>query len=290
MKNASNISILTRGIQSFPTLPAVVVRILELTADPDSALEDFISMIQCDPSLTTTVLKLSNSALYGQVRKVSTLKQAISVLGINEIRNVVVGRAVFTSFKRIKSSTHFDIRDFWWHSFICGLSANILAKEGPYSDDFFIAGLIHDIGKLVLITALPVSFLDIVKNNNEQAHEIFKQEERVFGISHAEIGMTLLKRWMFPDSLVVATGYHHRPENAEMQAHVAALIHFADILAHRNSLGENGSFETPMNDPLNAIRAKSAGITWNDEAFKGYLNILASRKEEFKDVFNMMYS
>jgi len=286
----SNISILTRGIQSFPALPAVVARILELTSDPESSVDDFLDMIQCDPSLTAVVLKLSNSAFYGQVRNVGSLKQAISVLGINEIRNVVVARAVFNSFKQIDHGGRFDIRSFWLHSFICGLTAKILAGEDASADDFFIIGLIHDIGKLVLLNALPLSFFEVIENHSGKPYDLFHCEKSVLGTTHADIGMALLKRWMFPDKLVKAVGFHHAPEKSGKPETIPALIYFADMVSYLTPSTDPGELDALLSDPLNQSRADLAGILWDEVSLSGYLNELNLRKDEARETFALIYS
>lgn len=286
----SSLSVLTRSIQSFPVLPSVVVRIMELTANPESSVDDLMEVIRCDPSLTTMVLKLSNSAYFGQIRKVSSLKQAISVLGINEIRNIVVARAMFHSFKHIGSKEQFDIRDFWLHSFMCGLCAKIISRDIALLEDFFIYGLIHDIGKLVLLSALPSRFLEIIEEHGHLGYDIYKQEEHSFGITHAEIGMVLLKRWMFPEKLVSTVGYHHHPERADKTDVFPYLIYFADMMTHLDSRKDQGLPDHLFSDPVLCKRAETAMISWNKETFTGYMETLETLKAEAHEAFTLIYS
>jgi len=145
--SSENIVALTACIQSFPTLPTVVNRVMEITANPESSTTELMDVIRPDISLTAVILKTANSAFFGLSRKVSTLDQAITILGFKEIRNVVIARAVFDSFKHLKKDKQFNINSFWEHSFVCGIVAKVIAQDMKYpANEFFIAGLIHDIG------------------------------------------------------------------------------------------------------------------------------------------------
>lgn len=284
------LSALTRSISSFPALPAVVARVMDLTSNPESSVEDLMDVIQCDPALTTMVLKLSNSAYFGQVRRVSSLKQSISVLGIDEIRNIVVAKAMFQSFKHLDNEGLFDIRNFWFHSFMCGLCARIISRDVALLENFFIYGLIHDIGKLVFLTALPSKFLETIKDHGHDAYTIFQQEEKSFGITHAEIGMVLLKRWMFPEQIVSTVGYHHCPEKADKKDIFPYIIYFADILTYLDGMKEKGIPDHVFTAPHIAKRANAAMISWNRESVNGFLETLDTLKGEAHEAFSLIYS
>jgi len=154
---------LTSRIYSFPSLPAVVSKVLDVIASENSTMGDLTDVIKLDPPFSTDILRLANSAFFGRLMEVSTLKQAVSVLGFNEIRNLVLSKAVFNNFKNLTKSSQFDIRIFWQHSFLCGLAGKIIASD-LHEDrgECFMAGLIHDIGKLIIYLELPEEFLKIV--------------------------------------------------------------------------------------------------------------------------------
>ena len=288
------VSALTDRIQSFPALPSVVSRVIELSSDPDCSMDEFLHVIRLDLSLTAAILKLANSAFFGQTRRVSSLRQAIPILGLNEIRNMVIARAMFNSFKTVKIEHWFDIRGFWVHSFLCGLAARVLARETEPADDVFISGLIHDIGKLVILTVFPSQFARVAARQDEPAFNMYQWEENLFGASHGEIGQNLLERWSFPKKLVDAVGFHHQPEKAGENTPAAALIYFADMVAHLGDnapdLGNNQGLKAFLFCERNSERAAHAGIPWTDEALKAYLVGMAQLKGESMDLFSLFFS
>ncbi len=288
------VSVLIQKVQSFPSLPSVVSRVIALSSEPDSSMDEFLSVIRLDLSLTAAILKLANSAFFGQARTVSSLRQAIPILGLNEIRNMVIARAMFSSFKTVKGEGWFDIKGFWVHSFLCGLAARVLARESEPADDVFISGLIHDIGKLVILTVFPSQFAQLAPRQGEPLFNMYQWEENQFGVSHGEIGRNLLKRWAFPKKLVDSVGYHHQPENAEENRTAAALIYFADMVAHLGGdppdFDRNPDVSEILFRPQNRERANLAGIPWHEEALKAYLFGMDQLKEEAMDLFSLFFS
>ena len=151
MGNQNQIAVLLAGIDTIPTLPAIVGQVTQTIADPESSARDLMEIIYPDQALTLKILKIANSAFYGRVRETRTLEQALVVLGFDEIRNLVISTALFNNFRRLKVSSSFSMKKFWEHSFVCGLAARIIAKEMKLSEgDLFVAGLIHNIGKLAI--------------------------------------------------------------------------------------------------------------------------------------------
>ncbi len=288
------VSALTDRIQGFPALPSVVSRVIELSSDPECAIDEFLNVIRLDLSLTAAILKLANSAFYGQARTVSSLRQAVPLLGFNEIRNMVIARAMFSSFKAVKLEHWFDIRGFWVHSFLCGLAARVLARETEPADDAFISGLIHDIGKLVILSVFPSQFARIAARQDEPAFNMYRREENLFGASHGEIGLNLLKRWSFPKKLVDAVGCHHQPETAGANAPASALIYFADMVAHLGDRPPGPETHQDLREflfnPRNTERAGLADIPWNEEALEAYLVGMTQLKGQSMDLFSLFFS
>jgi len=225
--------IITR-IDSFPTLPSVVTNLIQLTSDPESTIDQLLGTIQRDPSLSVNILKFANSAFFGRVMGVSSLKEAVSVLGVSEIRNIVLAKAVFNSFRHVKNTELFDIQKFWEHSFLCGLTAKIIAADLKLNaSDLFIAGLIHDIGKLVFCIEIPEKLIEAAEAQLDSPYKIYKNEKKNIGISHDKAGLMLLNKWLFPENLLMAVGYHHRPRHAEASSIFPVIIHVADMMIYQ---------------------------------------------------------
>ena len=248
MGNQNQIAVLLAGIDTIPTLPAIVGQVTQTIADPESSARDLMEIIYPDQALTLKILKIANSAFYGRVRETRTLEQALVVLGFDEIRNLVISTALFNNFRRLKVSSSFSMKKFWEHSFVCGLAARIIAKEMKLSEgDLFVAGLIHDIGKLAICMALPRDFSTIVRTAGTCNLRTAPAELEILGITHAEVGLQLSNRWMLPHDLVAAVGYHHRPAKAPVQTAYPLVIHVADLLAHNATAKEASNDNRPPN-------------------------------------------
>ncbi|MBM9605065.1 HDOD domain-containing protein [Desulfopila inferna] len=220
-------------INSFPSLPATVSNVLKVTGDPESSANDLMIAILPDQSMCAALLKIANSAFFGLPRQVSTVEKAVMVLGFDEIKNIVLGKAVFNSFKELQSSNKQSIEQFWSHSFTCGLAAKIIAERvGLSPSEMFIAGLIHDIGKLAMLITFPNIYSHLLRNSEENWLQSCDNERELFFISHDEVAHRILKRWLFPPRLLNSVGFHHRPgETGKMQLFSSA-IQIADVIAH----------------------------------------------------------
>jgi len=221
-----------KEIDSLPSLPATVSRVLAVTADPDSAAEDLVDAILPDQAMCATILKIANSAFFGVPRNVSTMDKAVTVLGFNEVHNIVLGKAVFSSFDKINEQNKKAIDNFWNHSFACGLAAKILAGDlGGSASELFIAGLIHDIGKLAFFIAMPEDYLPVLELSQIEQIRCKDVEQERFGIDHGEIGCRLLKRWLFPKCLINAVGFHHDPSQCDTHELYAIIIQLSNALS-----------------------------------------------------------
>lgn len=219
-------------VDSLPSLPATVSKVLAVTADPESSASDLMEAILPDQSMCATILKIANSAFFGMPREVATIDKAITVLGFNEVHNIVLGKAVFNSFQKIGPDSKETIKNFWDHSFSCGLAAKILAEDlGCSPSELFIAGLIHDIGKLVILMALPGEYLPILERSGNQQLQSHQAEDKTFNINHEEVGFRLLTRWLFPERLINSVGFHHHPQETDTHSLYALIIQLSDTLS-----------------------------------------------------------
>lgn len=303
MDNKSILAIIAR-IKEFPPLPAVVTKLMQITANPGCTADDIMKVISMDPTLAATVLKLANSVFYGRIMAVSSLKEAIAVLGFTEIRNLVLSKAVFSSFKHLKKSDKYDIQQFWEHSFFCGLASKIIASDlkpeaKPESkpevkiekSDFFIAGLIHDIGKLICFMEMPQFFLKLIEVSEKHPYKVFLYEKKVLGITHNQIGMMLLKKWLFPENLLSAVGYHHNPAKAEDALIYPLVVNAADMVVYiaQNKKQDPDLMKASLNPELvNLLNLNK--ITWNPDTIEKYKETLDTQKQENADMLKMLLS
>ncbi len=227
------ISRILNQVDSLPPLPSTVSKVLAVTADPESSQDDLVNAILPDQAMCVTILKFANSAFFGIPRDVATMSKAVNVLGFNEVHNIVLGKAVFNSFKKIGRKNKKAITAFWYHSFSCGLAAKILAKDMKYSQsEFFIAGLIHDIGKLILLTVVPEDYPPILELAATDQIQSRQEELDSFGIDHCQVGFKILNRWLFPKRLLTSVASHHHPEECKEHTLHGIIIEISDALSH----------------------------------------------------------
>ncbi len=289
-------STLVAKLKSIPTLPTVALRVMEITANQKSSANDLMAVISPDVSLTTKILKIANSPFYGLRREISSLQHAVTVLGFKEIRNLVIATVAFDSFKNLKQDGKFDINKFWKHSFCCALAAKTIASDLQIeSNELFVAGLIHDIGKLAMYVTFPREFMMQLEIMNplKIKYTSFEAEKDVFGMTHDEVGMQLLKKWMFPENLLIAVGYHHRPQEADKQSLFPIVVHIADILTHVYEMQaedeEGDYFQTELFYGDAIKLSQSFGIDWNVSDLSKFQQALKESIKKEADTIKLFF-
>ncbi len=243
-----------KQIESLPPLPVTVSRVMEVTSNPESSANDLIKAILPDQSICVAILKIANSVLYGRPKQVSSLETAVTVLGFNEIRNIVLAKAAVTTFKPISIAYEKEMNAFWDHSFICGLAARIIGEHiNQPSGNFFIAGLLHDIGKLAMLLTFGEKYEISKWLNGFSTSAKLKEEQQDFAITHDKVGGRLLQHWQFPDNLVIALTYHHTPQASPKLKGYPLVIQLADFLSSmyiRSERPDEKTLKTALKDNL----------------------------------------
>ena len=242
---------ITQSIIGLPTLPTVITQMIGLIDNPKTSARDVARLIATDQALTAKILKLANSAFYGFPRKISTVNHAIVVLGFETVKSLGLSVSVLERFASGGKDTSFDRQKFWEHSIACGVAARLLAGKLRYrvQGEAFAAGILHDIGKLILSQYFPDEFAEIMRLVREQDIYIGKAEEAVLGVTHAEIGHWLAEKWNLPGQLDDTIAFHHAPGRLERGAELPSLIHLADFLCRREKIGDGGGRKLPSLDP-----------------------------------------
>jgi putative nucleotidyltransferase with HDIG domain len=233
---------ITDSLISLPTLPTVIAKMLELVDNPKTSASSLSTLIMQDQVLTARILKLANSSFYAFPRQIATVKLALIVLGFESVKEMALSLSVLNSFKG-ENGKHFDTSQFWHHSISVGAGSRMLAREtcSRLAGEAFVAGLLHDIGKLVLNQYLPEEFAEVQTRIWEQGQDCETAEKIVLGVTHAEIGAWLAERWNLPVSLVEAIRWHAHPEAAPRNPELALLVCLADYLSGKAQLGRSGS-------------------------------------------------
>lgn len=239
-----------KAVRDLPSLPAVVSELLASIDQEDLDTHALANKITLDQALTAKTLRLANSSFYGMPSKVTTIQQAVSVLGFHSIRTLVTACAVTGSFPAATASG-LDFPAFWRHAVASAVCARVLA---PYCrvnpDTAFTAGLLHDLGTLVLATRFPLQYRQVVDYQRQHDCLSVTAQRAVFGTDHAAVGSALAAHWKFPAAIQSAVAAHHElppPAPPGTPLPLATLIHLANALAHALDLtGQEGDQAPPL--------------------------------------------
>jgi putative nucleotidyltransferase with HDIG domain len=229
---------------SIPSLGSVNKALQELLGNDQRLTAQIAEIIRRDPSLTSRLLRLVNSVYYGLNTPVNSIEEAVFYLGVRQIRQLAMVTPVIEDFQRLTSQCQFPWREFWQHC----IGTAILTREvtahvpGPSEDADYIAGLVHDIGKIVMAWSFPEHFTAVHNLSLETKRPLVEIEEEILGISHAELGALYLERHRLPEIMIVAARYHHRPEAAPQHRHTLAAVRLADMLLHSENIGISGDY------------------------------------------------
>ncbi|ATQ78187.1 histidine kinase [Massilia violaceinigra] len=247
---ATSLDDLVKRIRDLPSLSTVVVELLSTMEQEDIDVHVLGDKIALDQSLTAKTLRLANSSFYGMSSKVTTIHQAISVLGFHSIRTLVTACAVTGSFPA-STSGGVNFQAFWRHSVATAVCAKLLAvhlKLNP--DTAFTAGLLHDIGTLVLATRFPTEYAAMLAYRKEHDCYVIEAERAVIGIDHAMAGAALAAYWKFPAAMQEAVANHHQLDSAGTPT-LPLLINAANVFAHALDLsGEEDDLVPPLSQAL----------------------------------------
>ncbi len=232
---------ITESIIGLPTLPTVVSKMIELVDNPRTSAASLARLISSDQTLTARILKLANSAYYGFPREISTVNMAIVVLGFNTVKDMGLSLSVFDVFKNQENCSVFDISRFWEHSIGCGVASRMLARDyhSRNASEAFVAGLLHDIGKIILNQYFHQEFLQIM-DMVVQGSTLEDAEESLIGTSHAQIGAWLAEKWNLPEIISQTILYHHQPWCSKKDNVFVGTVTLADHLCHLCGVGNSG--------------------------------------------------
>ncbi len=251
LKQERLLRIIEDELQDLPPLPAVIVRVMQTINDPNTSATDLNRLISADQALASKVLRLVNSSYYGFPRKISTITNAVVILGFNTVRNLTTSLGVFNAFDAQGQKTALNRDDFWAHSIAVAVAAGVVARRkgiGAKSvEEVFIGGLMHDIGKLFLDQYFPDQYAIAIKLAGAARISIWEAEKTALGVGHALVGKRIAEKWNLPPSLTSMITLHHQPVFAKEYFEITATIQAADYVARKLGLGNSGD---PLVPPL----------------------------------------
>ncbi len=271
---------LNRYIDSMPSLSITVSKILEVTKNPQTTAKDLNKVISLDPVLVGKVLKLINSAYYGLQNKVTSLVTAIIMLGMNTIKNLALSTAVLGNMKRKSSFKSLNVDGFWRHSIAVGVLSKLIAEKigvpATRREEYFIGGLLHDIGKIPLNELFEESYMKVIRTADLKKATLLDMEREIIGITHTEVGKMIAEKWNLTGETLECLLRHHDPNMASEQNYkLVASVYAANIYCNENQVGFSGSRHTKS---IEEHILTSIGIT--EEYLDGLFETISAELEK----------
>ncbi len=241
---------LLRHATELPTLPSTVVHVVQMAEDPNCSLEELAKVVMTDPPLACRVLKLANSEHYGFAQSITSVQQAITLLGTSGLKSVLLSASVFDFFAH--SDSYIEAAGLWTHSVACAAASKLIAERihFPSVDKAYTVGLLHDIGKFAIARYLPRHLREIGDMVRNEECAVYDAEMHVLGTNHTEIGGYLLERWKMPVSICAAVEYHHHPTRSSSHFYIASIACLGNVIAHRAGIGHSGDTMERELDPM----------------------------------------
>jgi HD-like signal output (HDOD) protein len=264
MLNEETVRFKVEHLRTASTIPTMVKKLLEVLDDPALSLREIGTFVSNDPLLTAHLLKAVNSPLFGFTGRVTSITQALLLLGLNAAKGLLLGVEAFRHAK--------GLEELWAHSVGTAIVARVTGKKAGLkeTEDLFVAGLIHDIGKVFLNLKLPNEYHRALTLAHTKGALIIDTEKEIFETTHAEVASWVLERWHLSPRLIEPIRYHHEPSLAKKQSAGTAVIHFSDVLTRALGFGSGGDALVPRIDEkawarLNLSRAEIKDILWESE-------------------------
>lgn len=249
---------LDKELQQLPSLSTIVMEVLQLLDQGDVDLPALMKTIGQDQALAARVLRVVNSPFYGFPNHIGSLKDAGMMLGVHSLRNIVTAAGIMGHFPLGKDES-FSRLSFWQHSIGTGVAAKVLARQcGLDQEVAFTAGLLHDIGKLVMAVYFPADFARVLAWRDEQDCLLKDAEKAVLDFDHTLVGVKVAKKWKLPELITTAIHHHHTPAS-KPDAPLVALVHVADVLCRGLEIGNGGDSLIPK---LDAQVMQHLGLEW----------------------------
>lgn len=236
---------LIKESKSLPTLPGIITKLSALEANPKSTSQEIARLIASDQILSAKVLRLVNSPFYGFSRRVSTVSNALILLGISVIKSLIMSTSIFEMMEK-------TLLGLWEHSLATAVAANLVATRLELSDkeEISTAALLHDIGKVVIKVQMKDDYEKLLATAGERQLFSFEAEQELLGVNHAEVGRWLAESWFLPEKLIEPIACHHDLEKSVQFRNRTAVVHFADILVRARGFGAGVNELAPRLHPL----------------------------------------
>lgn len=239
-------------VSVFPSMPKAAIKLRALISKEDVSIDEIEQILRHDPGLAANVLRLANSAFFGRPAKVTTLKNAVMLLGVKRFSKIAVGSCMNKTMNTAVEGYGLSPGELWLHSIAVSTTAEALAKNRkfPGANDFFTPALLHDLGKLVLAKFVKAEQSKIDTLVADGVPLVIAEKE-VLKTDHAEIGALILSKWSFPDDIIHAVRWHHYPDGLENSNLHPEIVYLANLMCHSNSGSEPG--DKDLNMPYSSV-------------------------------------
>ena len=239
---ANEVAAIAKKVTNLPTLPTVYTTLCEVMNNPHSTIADVVETISGDKATVSRVLRLVNSAAYGLNKRVDTVSQAVVLIGVQEVRNLVLGSSVMTVFEDSDGLQGMTPELFWEHCIGVGLATRLLGRAAGMVDveSLYVAGLLHDIGKLFFMSNMREDYARVLKLANREKLSVATAEKRILGVDHTEAGAQLAEHWRLPEYLRQVIRSHHRLPATSANKTIIAIVHVADYWVRALAMGNPG--------------------------------------------------
>jgi putative nucleotidyltransferase with HDIG domain len=251
----------TATVRDLPSLPTIVVQLIRTFGEDDVSVAELAAQIAKDQAIAAKTMRLANSSFYGLQSRVRTIDQAIAVLGFDSVRSLVTAAGIVGQFGGTDSD-QFDFTAFWRHAVGSALCAKCVARQAGCNQEYaFVSGLLHDIGRLVLVTRFPEEYAAVLAFQRREDCGLLQAERATLGVDHTLVGRALAQHWKFPDLILRAIGNHHAPMREDL-GDIPSVIHVANAIVH--ALDLDGGPDEPVpplaQDAWNSLRIDAAGL------------------------------
>ena len=250
-------------VKEVPTLPIVYQQLFSKMSNPNVSVPQLAEIVTKDQALVTKILKLVNSAFYGYKKEINTISRAMVILGFRTVRNAALAISVFDYVSGAEEDSRFPVEDFWKHSLCTASVCKVLGERVgiKQQEETFVAGLLHDIGKMIMMKYFPDDFGEVCGYAHEHNISWSQAEEKLLNVNHTAVARAVLRSWNFPANLVEAVQFHHSLSSGSSYPGLVALTHVGDLVSYELDMGAPSSLAHPTPD---ARALKELGMSFED--------------------------
>ena len=240
--------------ECLPPTPGLMIKLIALFRQPDRDVDEIVELMRQDPSVTTELLRRCNRSFFANEEPVTDITESVFRLGFYEVYRITVALFGQQAMSTAKINGSFEVEELWRHSVLAAIAGGAVARDvGESEGSAFTAGLLHDIGKIVLASVEGARYVELLRQHGHFGNSLDESEKEAFGFGHAEIGARLLRKWGVPDEVIVPVLSHHNQSWPEPFGRLAAIVNLANLMAHCIE-------KTPQTNPVNCPRRS---MQWN---------------------------